>query len=97
MSDLMLSQVQHMLSRVNDEVQKMGDITEERASTVLGAMDDLAANFLALQAVVEAMLKKYPIDASDAEAVLNRQLANVDGDAPKARQLLAEMMDASKS
>lgn len=92
MSDLMLSQIQHMLSRVNDEVQKMGEITDARADTVLGAMDDMAANMLALQAVVEALLKKYPIDPADARAVLDAQLSNVEGEAPKARAVLDNLL-----
>lgn len=75
MSDEILVKVEGLLKSVSDDVSRVYQESLDNNETFLGALDDVAANVLALQAVIAAMLKKYPIAAADAKAWLQ---ANMD-------------------
>lgn len=75
MSDEILVKVEGLLKSVSDDVSRVYQESLDNNETFLGALDDVAANVLALQAVIAAMLKKYPIAPADAKAWLQ---ANMD-------------------
>lgn len=77
MSDNMIAKVEGLLHSVSDDVNRIYQESIDNNETFLGALDDVAANVLALQALIAAMLKKYPIDAADAKAWLQ---ANMDSE-----------------
>lgn len=86
MSDFMLSQVQGLLNKVADDIDRMGKTTNTQLDSVLGAIDDLAANIFATQAVVAVLLKKHPVAAEEAKAWIRGQ---TNGDAtPKASAII---------
>ena len=58
MSDFMLSQVQGLLTRLADDLDKMGRTNNAQMDTVLGAIDDLSANLFATQALLCMMIKE---------------------------------------
>jgi len=82
MSDFMLSQVMGLLTRVSDDIGKVGT-TAGQLDTLLGAIDDLSANVFATQALLCVLLKQYPVKAEDAKAWITRQVGDADN-APKA-------------
>lgn len=79
MSELMLNQIQHMLHNVSDAVQTMGDQSSHNMEVVMGALDDIAANVMATQAVVAVLLKKFPLEMAEVEAWLNQDIQNPNG------------------
>lgn len=79
MSELMLNQIQHMLHNVSDAVQTMGDSSTHNIDVIMGALDDMAANVMATQAVVATMLKKYPVELAEVEAWLKQDIQNPEG------------------
>ena len=83
MSDFMMSQVQGLLSKVADDVDKMGKTQAGQMEMVLGAINDLAANLFATQAILCTLLKEHPVDADQVKAWINSQTESED-DAPKA-------------
>lgn len=78
MSELMLNQIQHMLQNVTDSVQQMGDSNGKNLDVIMGALDDLAANVMATQAIVAVLLKKYPVELEEVTEWLRRDLADSD-------------------
>lgn len=79
MSELMLIQIQNNLRNVNQAVEGLGERSARDTDVLLGALDDMAANVLATQAIVGALLKKYPLDLADVEAWLSKDLEDSDG------------------
>ena len=86
MSDFMLSQVMGLLTRVSDDLEKVGS-TASQMDTLLGAIDDLSANVFATQALLCLLLKDHPVKAADAKAWITRQVGEADN-APKALELV---------
>jgi hypothetical protein len=74
MSDFMMSQVQGLLSKVADDVESMGKTTAAQTDVLLGAIDDLAANVFATQAIICVLVRKYPVDAAEAKAWISAQV-----------------------
>ena len=66
MSDFMMSQVQGLLAKVSDDVEKMGENTTAQTEMLLGAINDLAANMFATQAILCVLLRDHPVDAAKA-------------------------------
>ncbi|MDX2223513.1 MAG: hypothetical protein SFV21_12235 [Rhodospirillaceae bacterium] len=89
MSDFMLSQVQGLLNKVSDDIDRMGKTTNTQLDSVLGAIDDLAANIFATQAVVAMLLKKHPVSAEEAKDWIRGQTS---GDATPKANAIIEMM-----
>ena len=87
MSDFMLSQVQGLLTRVSDDLDKMGRSTNAQVDTILGAIDDLSANLFATQAILCQMMKDKPVDAAAAKAWITN-LAGGAANAPKALEVV---------
>ena len=83
MSDFMMSQVQGLLSKVADDVDKMGKTQAGQMEMVLEAINDLAANLFATQAILCTLLKEHPVDADQVKAWITSQTEG-ENDAPKA-------------
>ncbi|MBL8645399.1 MAG: hypothetical protein JNK21_15810 [Rhodospirillaceae bacterium] len=94
MSDFMMSQLQGLLGKVSDDLEKMGRTTNAHLDSVLGAIDDLAANVFATQAVLAVLLEKYPVDPAKAKAWIVEQ-TGADGATPKADAII-DMLTAKK-
>jgi hypothetical protein len=73
MSDFMMSQLQGLLGKVSDDLEKMGRTTNAHLDSILGAIDDLAANVFATQAVLAVLLEKNPVDPAKAKAWIAAQ------------------------
>ncbi|SDH34449.1 hypothetical protein [Roseospirillum parvum] len=97
MSELMLSQIQHMLNRVSDEVDRLGNNSQDNTEQVLGAMDDLAANVFAAQVVIRALMKQYPLELDAAMAELDAQTGQSGIEAPTTRLLVKYLVTGDKS
>lgn len=76
MSDFMMSQVQGLLGKVADDLDRMGRSTNAQLDSLLGAIDDLAANIFATQAVMSALLKKHPVSADEVKQWIESQTGN---------------------
>ncbi|MCB2109097.1 MAG: hypothetical protein KDE14_15410 [Rhodobacteraceae bacterium] len=87
MSDFMMSQVQGLLNKVSDDIDRMGKTTSSQLDSVLGAIDDLAANIFATQAVLAILLKKHPVSAEEAKAWIKEQTGD-QGATPKANAIV---------
>lgn len=91
MSDFMMKQMQGLLSSVSDNLEELGERNDAQVQTILGAIDDLAANVFATQAILVAMLEKNPVDADQVLAWI-RDLCEKNGtEAPKA-EAMAELL-----
>ena len=93
MSDFMMSQLQGLLGKVSDDLEKMGRTTNAHLDNVLGAIDDLAANVFATQAVLAMLLEKNPVDPEKAKAWIAAQTG--DDATPKANAII-DMITAKK-
>lgn len=87
MSDFMMSQVQGLLNKVADDLDRMGKNTNSQLDSLLGAIDDLAANIFATQAVLAVLLKKHPVDANDVKAWIESQTGSPSA-TPKAHAVI---------
>ncbi len=94
MSDFMMSQLQGLLGKVSDDIDKMGKNTNAHLDSVLGAIDDLAANVFATQAILAVMLEKNPVDPKQVKAWIEAQTGSV-GATPKAHAIV-DMLTAKK-
>ncbi len=68
MSDFMMSQVQGLLGKVADDIDKMNRSTASQGDMLLGAINDLAANIFATQAILVAMLRDRTVDGPKVKA-----------------------------
>jgi hypothetical protein len=94
MSDFMMSQLQGILGKVSDDIDKMGKNTNAHLDNILGAIDDLAANVFATQAVLAVMLEKNPVDPNKVKAWIETQTGSA-GATPKAHAIV-DMLTAKK-
>ena len=94
MSDFMMSQLQGLLGKVSDDLDQMSKTKNAHLDSVLGAIDDLAANVFATQAVIAVMLEQNPIDPAKAKAWIAAQTGSAES-TPKANAII-DMMTAKK-
>lgn len=94
MSDFMMSQLQGLLGKVSDDLDKMSRTTNAHLDGILGAIDDLAANVFATQAILGVMLEKNPVDAAKVKALIAAQTGDPNG-TPKANAIV-DMLLAKK-
>ena len=94
MSDFMMSQVQGLLAKVADDIDKMGKTTAAQTDTLLGAINDLAANIFATQAILCVLLRDHPVDPNKVKAWINAQTGN--GEAPKAHAVVDLLLSFDK-
>jgi hypothetical protein len=88
MSDFMMSQVKGLLNKVSDDMENLAESNSDQFKMLLGAIDDLAANMFATQAVVTKMLEKNPVSAEDAKAWIREQAQAAGQEAPKAEAMV---------
>ena len=95
MSDFMLSQVQGLLSKVADDIDKMGKTTHAQTDMLLGAIDDLAANLFATQAILCVLLRDHPVDPKAVKNWISSQTGSPT-DAPKAHAIVDMLLGFDK-
>ncbi|MFL2770267.1 MAG: hypothetical protein ACJZ9F_04585 [Rhodospirillaceae bacterium] len=88
MSDFMMSQVKGLLSKVSEDMENLADSNADHANLLFGAIDDLAANIFATQAVIACMAKKNPVDAEEAKSWIREQAELAGQKAPKAEEMV---------
>jgi hypothetical protein len=88
MSDFKMSQVKGLLNKVSDDMENLAESNSDQFKMLLGAIDDLAANMFATQAVVTKMLEKNPVSAEDAKAWIREQAQAAGQEAPKAEAMV---------
>jgi len=86
-SDFMMSQVQGLLAKVSDDVEKMGETTTAQTDMLLGAINDLAANMFATQAILCVLLRDHPVDPAKVKGWIAAQTGSPD-EAPKAQGIV---------
>jgi hypothetical protein len=91
MSDFMLSQVQGLLTRVVDDLDRLNLTSQAQAQTLIGAVDDLAANMFATQAILAMVLKNNPVDAQAAKDWIIRQTGGAEK-TPKAMEAIDQLL-----
>ncbi|MCF8481686.1 MAG: hypothetical protein K9H25_14745 [Rhodospirillum sp.] len=79
MSELMLNQIQVLLTKLSEDVERMGDLSTEQVTNVLNMMDGLACHILGAKAVVAVMARKYPVDMAEVMAWLEEN-TDTEGD-----------------
>ncbi len=95
MSDFMMSQVHGLLAKVADDVDKMGKTAGAQTDMLLGAINDLAANLFATQAILGVMLRDHPVDPAKVKAWIAKQTGSPT-DAPKAQAIVDMLLSADK-
>ena len=95
MSDFMMSQVQGLLAKVTDDLDKMNRTSNAQTDMLLGAINDLAANLFATQAVLCVMLKDHPVDAKKVKDWVSAQAGGSD-QAPKTLAIVDQLLASAK-
>lgn len=95
MSDFMMSQVQGLLAKVSDDLDKITKTNNAQVDMLLGAINDLAANLFATQAILGVLLKDHPVDAAKVKEWIAGQTGSA-SDAPKAQAIVDIIINASK-
>ncbi len=88
MSDFMMSQVKGLLTKVSDDMENLASTNSDQFTMILGAIDDLAANLFATQAIVTKMLEKNPVSAEEAKSWIREQAEAAGQEAPKAEAMV---------
>jgi hypothetical protein len=83
MSDFMMSQVQGLLGKVADDIDRMGKTTSAQSEMLLSAINDLAANMFATQAILHVLMRDHPVDPAKVKAWITAQTDAAGTDAPK--------------
>ena len=96
MSDFMMSQVQGLLGKVADDIDKMGKTTSARSEMLLSAINDLAANMFATQAILSVLMRDHPVDAAKVKAWINEQTNAAGTEAPKALAVVDMLLQFDK-
>ena len=91
MSDFMLSQVQGLLTRVVDDLDRLNITSQAQVQTLIGAVDDLAANLFATQAVLAVIMKNNPVNAQAAKDWIIRQTGSAEK-TPKAMEIIDQLV-----
>ncbi len=95
MSEFMMSQVQGLLAKVSDDLDKMNRSANATTDMLLGAINDLAANLFATQAILCVLLKDHPVDAAKVKEWIAGQTGNA-MEAPKAQMVVDQLLAAAK-
>lgn len=97
MSDFMMSQVQGLLGKVADDIDRMSRTTSGQTEMLLEAINDLAANMFATQSILIALLREHPVDAKTVKDFIAKQTEAAGTDAPKALAIVDLLLaDARK-
>ncbi len=96
MSDFMMSQVQGLLGKVSDDIERMSKTTASQSEVLFGAINDLAANLFATQAILCVLLRDHPIDPAKVKAWITTQTTAGGTDAPKALAIVDMLLAFDK-
>lgn len=96
--DEQFDQIQNLLKQVSGDIATMGDNTSEQFDDMLSIMDDLAANIIAVQAVIAQLVKNADIDTDALEAWITKNAVGEDGGkgSEKAVLLAKNLVDSNK-
>lgn len=95
MSEFMMSQVQGLLAKVADDLDKMNKTTTAQTDMLLGAINDLAANLFATQAILCTLLRDHPVDPATVKAWVEAETGGA-GDAPKTLAVIDQLLAKQK-
>ncbi len=96
MSVFMMSQAQGLLGKVADGIDKMGKTTASQSDMLLGAINDLAANMFATQAILCVLLRDHPVDPAKVKEWIDIQTSAGGTDAPKAHAIVDMLLAFDK-
>jgi hypothetical protein len=88
MSDFMMSQVQGLLGKVADDIDQMSKTTTAQSEMLLEAINDLAANMFATQAILCVLLREHPVKVADVKEWIAKQTTDTGTEAPKAQAVV---------
>ncbi|WP_337995980.1 hypothetical protein [Oleispirillum naphthae] len=96
MSEGLIERVQGLLQEVSADVNRMYEQSLGNNETFLSALDDVAANVLAMQSIIAALVKTYPVDMDEAKTWLK---ANMDpeGEGTDKAEAVVEFLLAPKA
>lgn len=97
MSDFMMSQVQGLLGKVAQDIDNMSRQTAGQGEMLLGAINDLAANLFATQAILCVMLRDHPVDPGQVKEWITKQTTAGGTDAPKALAIVDMLLAFDKT
>ena len=95
MSDFMMSQVQSLLAKVTDDLDKMNKSSSAQTDMLLGAINDLAANLFATQGILSVLLRDHPVDAKKVKEWIAAQAGGSD-QAPKSQAIVDQLLSLAK-
>jgi len=95
MSEGLIDRVQGLLQTVSEDVNRVYDQALGNNETFLAALDDVAANVLALQSIIAAMVKTYPVDMAEAKAWLKTNM-DPEGEGTDKAEAVVEFLLAPK-
>jgi hypothetical protein len=96
MSDFMMSQVQGLLGKVADDIDKMSKTTSVQGEMVLEAINDLAANLFATQAILCVLLRDHPVDPAKVKEWITKQTDAGGTPAPKTHAIVDMLLGFDK-
>ena len=96
MSDFMMSQVQGLLGKVADDIDKMNRTNSAQGEMLLEAINDLAANLFATQAILCVVLRDHPVDKAQVKAWISKQTDLAGTPAPKAHDIVDMLLAFDK-
>jgi hypothetical protein len=96
MSDFMMSQIQGLLGKVADDIDKMSKSTTAQTEMLLGAINDLAANMFATQAILCVLLRDHPVDPAQVKAWISDQTRAGGIETPKAHAIVDMLLAFDK-
>lgn len=96
MSDFLMSQVQGLLGKVAEDIDRMSQTTASQSELVLGAINDLAANLFATQAILCVLLRDHPVDPAKVKEWINKQTSANGTEAPKALAIVDMLLAFDK-
>ncbi len=96
MSDFMMSQVQGLLGKVAEDIDKMSKSTSAQGEMLLEAINDLAANLFATQAILCVLLRDHPVDPAKVKEWITKQTDVGGTPAPKAHAVVDMLLAFDK-
>lgn len=89
MSDVLLSEVQKMLTGISADIEHMASVTGSQVETVMNALDDIAAHTIAMQAILVTMMKTTAVDRDEVAAWIRAQRKGTDATGDSAAKAVA--------
>lgn len=75
-----LNEIQGILANLSQDIEKMSEITAGQLDIFMGALDDVAAHTLAVQAIMINVMKQITVDPDEVEAWIDENTKGVGDD-----------------